>query len=132
VSEANKQVVQQFFAALKHGELPDRLLTTAMSAWTLTSGETNKQRFQMGIRLLAQIIDGELEYEILNLICDNHGAVAEVKSEWRLVNGDQVKNDHVFIFLIHQGLISQVREYMHPSVPQEKLGPLIQAALQKP
>ena len=55
--------------------------------------------------------------------------VAEVSSDWALINGQRARNRHVFIFRIRDGRIAFVAEYMDPAVARDIIGPLIQATL---
>jgi ketosteroid isomerase-like protein len=123
------RIAQRFFAEVAAGELPDDLVTPELEAWTLSSGYADRARFQGGIAMLAEIVEGDLHYDILSLTAEADRVVAEVSSDWALVDGRRVQNRHVFIFRIDNDRIAGVAEYMDPAVPREVLGPLIQAKL---
>ena len=79
--------------------------------------------------MLAAIVAGELVYTIESLTAEEDRVVAQVSSDWKLVNGERAQNRHMFLFRIRDGRIASVAEYMDPRVPREVIGPLIQAAL---
>lgn len=126
MSNPNHQLAQNFFAAVGAGVLPEGLVTADLTAWTLSSGETDKARFEGGIKMLAAVVEGELVYQVDAITAEDDRVVAEVSSNWSLINGDRAQNKHVFSFVIRDGKIARVMEYMDPAIPKEKLGPLIQ------
>lgn len=131
MTATHHQIVREFFAALSSGKLPDHMLTEDMKAWTLTSGDTDKARFQGGVKLLASIFGGTLEYHIDALTAEEDRVLAEVRSSGTLVNGEDFSNVHVFSFRIYDGRIASVAEFMNPVIVSEKIVPLIQAAMAK-
>ncbi len=131
MSNQTQDLVEAFFTGLKQGEVSPRLISPDFSAWTLTSGDMDQQRFCGGVKLLAAIVEGELIYKRVSLTCDDNAAAVEVTSDWRLNNGDRAQNNHVFLFQIRNGRISHVREYMNPTVPSDVLGPAMQAAMSR-
>ena len=131
MSPSHHQLVKDFFAAIARGELPETSLTEDMSAWTLTSGDTDQARFRMGVKLLAGLFDGTLHYTIKALTAEDDRVVAETDSHGTLIDGTDFHNVHVFSFRIRDGRIAWVGEYMNPIIVQEKIVPLMQAGLQK-
>lgn len=125
------ELVRNFFTALARGDLPDSLLTEDMTAWTLTSGDTDKARFQGGAALLASIFNGTLEYRIDALTAEDDRVIAECRSSGTLSSGERFSNVHVFSFRVRDGRIAAVAEYMDPVVVNEKIVPLIQAAISR-
>ncbi len=126
MSNPNHQLARDFFSAVGNGVLPMELITADLTAWTLSSGEADKARFEGGIKMLAAVVEDELVYQIDAITAEEDRVVAEVSSDWPLINGDRAQNKHVFSFVIRDGKISRVMEYMDPAIPKEKLGPLIQ------
>lgn len=125
------QIVHDFFAAIASGSLGDDLLTTTMTAWTLSGGDMDRARFTGGVKVMAAAVEGDLHYDILSVTADNEHAVAEVTSDWPLINGQRAQNRHVFVLTLSDGKIAHVSEYMDPRVPREILGPLIQQMMQQ-
>ncbi len=131
MSTSNHALVREFFKVIAAGELPETMVTDDMTAWTVTSGTFDKARFQGGVKLLAAIFGGTLVYTIDALTAEDDRVSAEVRSHGTLVNGDPFENTHVFLFRIRDGRIARVAEYMNPMIVQEKIVPLMQAAMSK-
>jgi hypothetical protein len=131
MTRSNHQLVRDFFTALSTGNLPDALLTPDMTAWTTTSGASDKARFQGGIKLLASIFSGSLRYSIDSLTAEEDRVAAEVQSRGTLVNGEDFHNTHVFMFRIRDGRVASVAEHMNALIVREQLAPLLQAAMAK-
>lgn len=129
MTRENHELVRKFFAALGKGQLPDDLLTPDMTMWTLTSGSSDKARFQGGVQMLAGIFGGTLVYTIDALTAEEDRVAAEVRSHGTLVSGEPFHNNHVFTFRIRDGRIAAVSEYMNQTVVREKIMPLLQSAL---
>ena len=129
MTQSSHQLVRDFFAALASGNLPDELLTPDMTAWTTTSGKSDKARFQGGVKMLASIFAGSLSYSIDALTAEDDRVAAEVQSRGTLVNGEDFHNTHVFMFRIRDGRIASVAEHMNAFIVREKLVPLLQAAM---
>lgn len=129
MSQDNHQLVREFFIAISSGNLPDEMLTDDMTAWTATSGETSRARFQGGVKMLAEIFGGTLVYTIDVLTAEEDRVVAEVQSHGTLINGDPFHNIHVFIFRIKNGHIASVAEHMNQFTVREKIVPLMQALM---
>ncbi len=126
------RLAREFFAAVGRGQLPDSLVTPDMSAWTLSGGDTDLARFAGGVKLLAAVVaPGALVYDIASITAEDDRVVAEVRSDWPLVNGQRAQNHHVFAFRVRDGRIAHVAEYMDTTVPKTVIGPAIQALLQQ-
>jgi uncharacterized protein len=131
MTQANHLLVRGFFAALGKGQFPDDLLTPDMTLWTVTSGISDKARFQGGVLMLAAIFGGTLVYSIDTLTAEEDRVAAEVQSRGTLINGEPYHNTHVFTFRIREGRIAAVAEYMNQSIVREKIVPLLQATMTK-
>jgi ketosteroid isomerase-like protein len=131
MTHANHQLAQKFFAALSSGDVPDDLLTADMTAWTTTSGTTDKARYQGGIKLLASIFSGGLAYSVDSLTAEEDRVAAEVQSRGTLLNGDVFHNVYVFLIRIRNGRIASVAEHFNPAPVTEKILPLLQVAMSK-
>jgi len=132
MSKSNHLLVRDFFVAIAKGELPDTLVTPDLAVWTLTGGNTDGARFQGGVKMLASLFGGTLEYSVDAITAEEDRAVAEVRSHGTLVNGEHYENTQVFTFRVREGRIAAVREYMNPIVVREKIVPLLQAAANRP
>jgi ketosteroid isomerase-like protein len=129
MSEKNKQLVRDFFKAIAAGELPDALAAPDMMAWTVSSGDTDRARFQGGVKLLAAIFGGTLVYTVDVLTAEDDRVAAEVRSHGTLVSGEPFENSHVFLFRIRDGRIAWVAEFMNQFTVRDKIVPLMQAAM---
>ena len=120
-----KQHVEQFFAAIERGGLPADLVAEDLQVWTLTSGDTSRDRFADGVGALAAIFAGTLHYHIERLVVEGECAIAETRSTGTLSNGEAFTNVHVFAFDFRGGRICAVREYMDPEVVHRQIVPLM-------
>jgi ketosteroid isomerase-like protein len=132
MNRSNHQLVRNFIAALSTGELPDDLFTDDMTVWTLTSGTSEKTKYQHGVKKLQSLFQGGLTYEVKSLTAEDDRVAAEVQAHGTLVNGDDYHNNYVFIFRIRDARIARVSEYFNALVMREKLAPLMQAAASVP
>lgn len=124
-------LLQEFFNAIARGELPDNLVTADMTFWSVNSGDSNRARFQGGVKILASIFSGTLAYHIDALTSEDDRTVAEVSSTGTLPGGEPFENTHVFIFRLRDGRIAAVAEFMNQFLVREKILPLLQAAMAK-
>lgn len=129
--QAVEQLVQDFLDAIGRGEPLDALITDDLEAWTVSSGETDKARFLGGCALLAGIFGGSLRYEVNALTVEDDRAAAEVTSRGTLPGGEAFRNDHVFVFRVRDGRVARVAEFMNQVIVNEKIVPLMQAAMDK-
>jgi ketosteroid isomerase-like protein len=131
MTHSNADMVRKFFDALGSGQFPADLLAADMEIWTLSSGRSARARFEVGVKLLASIFGGTLSYTIDVLIAEGERVATEVRSQGTLPNGEPYRNDHGFTFLIRDGRIASVREYMNTVTVAEKIVPLLKAAAVK-
>jgi uncharacterized protein len=127
-----RQLINAFFCGLSDGHVPDELLTPEMTFWSISAGETDKARFHGAIKILAQIANKSIRYDIVSLTAEEDRVVAEIKSNGNLINGEAMQNNHIFLFRLRDGKIASVAEYMNQMVVREKIVPLMQAAMAKP
>jgi uncharacterized protein len=130
MTNANHQIVRDFFVALASGNLPDTMLTADMTVWTTTSGTAPKEKYQGGVKLLRSLFDGGLVYTIDSLTAQDDRVAAEVRSRGRLIDGRDFHNTYVFMFRIRDGRIAAVAEHFNPA-PVLQIAPLMQAAMAK-
>jgi hypothetical protein len=97
----------------------------------VSSGRSKREKFLKGIAALATIANKSLQYNIDALIIDGQRAVAEISSQGFLINGDDVKNQHVFIFIFKYDKISVVSEFMNQIIVAEKIMPLMMSLATK-
>lgn len=129
MNQSSHRIARDFFAAIAGGDLPEQLVTPDMAAWTVTSGATDKARFQGGVKLLASIFGGTLTYTIDALTAEDDRVVAEVRSHGTLAGGEPFQNTHVFILRVREGRVASVAEFMNQDAVRDKIVPLMQAAM---
>jgi ketosteroid isomerase-like protein len=125
------QLVHDFFAAVTAGDLPDSLLTPDMRGWTTTQGTMGKEEYRRLIRLLAKISARPLTFTIDSITAEEDRAVAEVRSEGTLVNGEEYRNTYVFVFRMRDRRIASVAEHFNALIVQEKMVPLVRTLLKE-
>jgi ketosteroid isomerase-like protein len=130
MTQANYQLVRDFFAALATGYVPDDLVTDDLAVWT-ASGSLTKAPFQGAMKLYASLFAGDLSYTIDSLTAEEDRVAAEVHSSGTLINGEPFDNIHVYIFRIRDGRVAHVAEHMNQLTVREKIVPLMQAAMAK-
>ncbi len=120
------ELLEHFFKGVSLGEVDESLLSEDMSFWSVNSGLSDKARFKMGIALLAKVAEQSLVYELTSTIEQNDRVAVEVKSHGRLMDGNSIENQHVFLFTLRDGKIAAVSEFMNQQVVAEKIAPLMQ------
>lgn len=132
MTQAAHALARQFFTALSAGDIPDALLTEDMQAWTTSSGSwVDKARYQGGARMLGSFFPAGLAYTVDTLTAEDDRVAAEVHAQGVLSNGQDFANTYVFVLHLRDGRIAKVAEHFNPAPVQEKLMPLVQAALAK-
>jgi ketosteroid isomerase-like protein len=122
----NHQIARALFVALSSGDVPDELLTSDLAVWTTSTGKwSDKARFQQGIKLLASIFRGGLNYSIDSLTAEEDRVAAEVQLTGTLINGAAYSMRYVFMLRIRDGRIASICEHNDPGPVRERLGPLL-------
>ncbi|MFV8817258.1 nuclear transport factor 2 family protein [Haliea sp. E17] len=124
-----RQLVADFFRALGRGDDLGPYITDDMSAWIVSSGDADRERFLQGVSFLASIFNGSLTYHIDALTIEDERVAAQVTSTGTLSNGDDFRNDHVFLFRIRDDRVAWLGEFMNQNTVNEKILPLLQAAM---
>jgi ketosteroid isomerase-like protein len=119
------RLVHDFFDAVSAGELPGALLTDDMTGWITTGGTMDKASYQGLIRMLAQMCADPIRFTVDSITAEEDRAVAEVRSEATLVNGEPYAMTYVYVFRIRDGRIASVAEHYNAQISQEKLIPLM-------
>lgn len=131
MSRSNHELVRDFFAGLSKGDLPDSLFTDDMTAWTTTAGRSPKAKYQGGVKVLQSLFQDGLRYSVDSLTAEDDRVAAEVQGRGKLKNGVDYHNIYVFMFRIRDGRIASVAEHTDRLVVQEKIIPLLQAAMKR-
>ena len=130
-AQTSQQLVRAFFDGISAGAVSDELLTPDMTFWSISGGEADKTRFLGGIKLLAQVANQSIRYDIVSLTEQEDRVAAEIRSSGTLINGETFQNNHVFLFRLRDKKIAHGAEYMDQMVVREKIAPLMQEAMAK-
>lgn len=132
MTEARHALIRRFVSALAAGDLPDDLFTADMTVWTTSSADpAPRARYQGGVKLLQSLFPKGLAYEIDSITTEEDRGAAEVRSHGVLVNGEDFQNTYVFVFRFQGERIASVAEHFNPIPVQQKILPLMQAAMAK-
>jgi ketosteroid isomerase-like protein len=129
VTQANHQIVRDFFTHLAGGTLTEDMLTPDMTTWTVLSGPADKATFLMGVKFLASLFASDFSYTINALTAQDDRVVAETQSNGTFLDGEPFHNVHVFLFRIRDGKIAYMGEFMNQTNVMEKIMPRLQAAM---
>jgi uncharacterized protein len=132
MSKTHHQLIRDFFAALPTGSLPDELLAPDMSGWNTTQGVMDKAAYLACVKVLGAIFDPPIAFNVKSITAEEDRAVAEVDSRGTLVNGEEYRNNYVFVFRIRDGRIASVAEHFNPDAVREKMIPVLQSIIAKP
>jgi uncharacterized protein len=129
LTQANHQIVRDFFHNLAAGTLTEDMLTPDMTSWTVLSGDGDKATFLMGVKFLASLFAGDFKYTIDALTAEEDRAVAETRSSGTFLDGEPFSNVHVFTFRIRDGKIAYMGEFMNQDTVKAGIMPRLQAAM---
>ena len=129
MSQANHQIVRNFFAALAAGTLSDEHLTDDMTTWTVLSGDADRATFLQGVTFLARLFAGDFEYTLDAITAEEDRVAVETRSHGTFLDGTPFANDHVFLFRIRDGKVAYMGEFMNPDRVKEGIMPRLMAAM---
>lgn len=129
MTNANRELVREFFAALSTGYMPEDLLTDDMTGWTPSGGAMEKATFLGAVKILAAIFGPDFKYTIDAMTAEEDRVAAEVQSSGTFLDGEPFHNFHVYIFRIRDGRIAHMAEHMNELMVHEKIIPRMQAAM---
>jgi ketosteroid isomerase-like protein len=131
MNTSHHALIRRFFAELSTGALSDDLLADDMSVWSSSSGASGsaKAKYQFAVKLLQSLFPEKLEYQVLSLTAEEDRVAAEVLARGTLKNGERYENDYLFMFRVRGGQIASIAEHFNVITVQEKIMPLMAAAL---
>jgi ketosteroid isomerase-like protein len=129
MTEASHKIACDFVAALSSGTVPDGLLDPDFVAWTTSSSRVEGPVYRGGITLLATLFSEKPVYTIDALTAENDRVVVEAQAKGVLVNGEDYRNTYVFVLRLRDGRIAALAEHFNPRIVEEKIMPLLQAAM---
>lgn len=117
-AEENKKVVLDFLENLSAGNAAAIMNTLADSAtWWVAgnfplSGTKTKAQFGELIGGLGENIDGGLRVTPTGVTAEGDRVAVEAESYAKMKNGKTYQNKYHFLFLVRDGKIQQVKEYL--------------------
>jgi len=117
-AEENKKVVMGLFEAMNSGNAAALMGALADSAtWWVAgsfplSGTKTKAQFGELLGSLGGKIDGALRLNPLGITAEGDRVAVEAESYAKMKNGKTYQNKYHFLFLVRDGKIQQVKEYL--------------------
>jgi hypothetical protein len=125
MSHPHHALVRAFFDGLAEGEIPPDLLSSDMTVWTTTGGINPSERYLQGVKLLQSLFPDGLQYVVETITAEDDRAIAEVCGQGTLRDGNEYRNDYVFVFEIRDGRIVRLKEHASPEPIRTFIKPLL-------
>lgn len=115
---ANKQIVTDFLHKFSAGDHAGALeLMAEDGTWWVAgsmpiSGTRTKAEFQQLLAGVGKMIDGPLTISPYAMTAEGERVAVEATSSAEHVNGKSYRNEYHFLFVLKDGKISQVKEYL--------------------
>jgi ketosteroid isomerase-like protein len=129
-TETNKQAILKWFEAVNRGDEPGILATLtddfvfkAMARspkWV--QYRWNKQEFAAAPKSMSTLMKTPIQMEVVGMIAEGDQVAVEAKTDSDLKNGKKYDNAYHFVFVVRDGLISEVREYCCSHLVEECFG----------
>jgi ketosteroid isomerase-like protein len=116
--EENKKVVANFFEAMNAGNGAALLGALADSAtWWVSgdfaiSGTKTKAQFAELMGQIGAKVDGPLRMTVVGMTAEGDRVALEAESYAKMKSGKTYQNKYHFLFVVRDGKIQQVKEYM--------------------
>lgn len=118
-------IVRSFIEGLGQGTITNAMFTSDMTVWTATGGRNTGDYYVSGVKVLQSLFPKGLQYFIDVVTAEGDRAIAEVRGVGTLANGQEYRNDYVFVFAIRDGLIAEIKEHTNPDPVRELIKPLL-------
>lgn len=130
MSERNKKVVRELYAAISKGDLETYMSYLADDVqWyfigTHRFGGTFKGKDEIVSKLLTDLaadLEGMIELEIKQLIADGDKVVAEMQGRAMSKAGKAYNNTYCIILTLRDGIVQEIREYLDTELVTEVFG----------
>lgn len=126
----NKQTIRNWFDAVNAADEPailklltDDFLFKAMARspkWLIY--RWNRQQFAAAPKAMSTLLRTPIVMEIVGMIGEGDEVAVEAQTDAELMNGKHYNNAYHFVFVLRDGLISQVREYCCTYLVEECFG----------
>lgn len=101
-------------AAAGRAEEAIALLSPACACWYTGGGDVSRDAFADGFRALNSMIAGEARFDIADIVEDGDRVAIEYQGHIPLKNGRIYANVYHGKFVVRDGLIVVMREYLDP------------------
>ena len=118
-TEQNKAVVRTWFDAVNRGDEPAILATLSEDFAFVAMARSpewlkyrwGRQEFAAAPRAMSTLMKTPVVMEIVGMLAEGDSVAVEAKTDSLLNNGKVYDNAYHFVFVIRDGLITEVREY---------------------
>ena len=125
--EKNKQLVRGFFDALSNADVPAIVdaYTPDGSCWTSGtlpfSGRSNIEQIAQNSNGLLGLFPDKLKFTITAMTAEGDRVAVEAESFGKHVNGKIYNNQYHFLFVLRDGKVHELKEYMDTMLANEVL-----------
>lgn len=118
LEEQNKQRVREFFAILDRGDVAALLDAYADDGCletlgdTLISGRYTREQVRAAAGQIFQVFPQGLKFSIDAMTAEGERVAVEARSQGRHVSGQTYSNRYHFLFVLRDGRVVLLREYM--------------------
>lgn len=118
LEETNKQRVREFFAILNRGDVA--ALTAAYAEGgrletlgeTLISGSYSREQIRAAAAQIFQVFPQGLRFSVDAMTAEGERVAVEARSHGQHVSGRPYSNRYHFLFVLRDGRVTLLREYM--------------------
>jgi ketosteroid isomerase-like protein len=116
--EENKQIAQEFFAALSRADRAAiaKLYSDDATLWTAGtlpfSGTFTKAQALEGMGAILGLFPDGLQFTITGMTAEDERVAVEAESRGRHINGKVYHNQYHFLMIIRDGKVAAFKEYM--------------------
>jgi ketosteroid isomerase-like protein len=129
--EGNKQIIRNWFSAVNSGDEPAILDMLSQDFEFRGMGRSpewvkyvwGRADFAAAPRSMSESMVSPIQMEIVGMIAEGDEVAVEAKTDSMLKNGKKYDNAYHFVFVIRDGLVSQVREYCCTHLVNHVFGP---------
>lgn len=118
LEENNKQRVREFFAILNRGDVAALIAAYAEDARletlgdTLISGSFSREQIRAAAGQIFEVFPQGLRFTIDAMTAEGERVAVEARSHGRHVSGRDYSNRYHFLFVLRDGRVTLLREYM--------------------
>jgi ketosteroid isomerase-like protein len=131
MSQANKEIAAQFFAALGAGDAqamrgilhPD--IVAIAKGTSILSGQRNFEEIIGALGMLSAFTQNGIAFRLISMTAEDDRVSAETEGFSTLKNGEPYNNFYHMLFTFRDGKIVGLNEYFCTKMADAALGPLL-------